>query len=141
MPLLPQVLVVSCHPQHCKPLLVALDKMNCRVALAFSVAEAKGILMSGSVPVACTCAELPDGNYRSILSVVQSHRLKTRVLVISETQECAEYLQAMHAGAFDLLPAPYQRSEVERIIRGALESPDRDARSPQTPGEKPWPTP
>jgi DNA-binding NtrC family response regulator len=121
-------------------LLVALDKMNCRVALAFSVAEAKGILMRG-VPVACTCAELPDGNYRSILSVVQSHRLKTRVLVISETQECAEYLQAMHAGAFDLLPAPYQRSEVERIIRGALESSQRDTRSTHAQGEKPWPTP
>ena len=40
MPIPPEILVVSCHPQHCKPLVVALDKMGIRVSMVFSAEEA-----------------------------------------------------------------------------------------------------
>ncbi len=116
----PLVVVVSCHPHHCKPLVLALHRIGVRVALVFSAAEGSRMLTENEIPVVCSCAELPDGNYRSILGVIQSRHLKTRLLVMSEAQECAEYLEAMQAGVFDVLPVPYQMKEVERIIRNAL---------------------
>lgn len=121
----PEILVVSCHPQHCKPLVVALDQLGARVALVFSAEEASRVLTGSQIPVVCSCAELPDGNYRSVLNVIRSKNLKSRLLVISAAQDCAEYLQAMQAGTFDFLPVPYQMGEVERIIRNALEASER----------------
>ena len=121
MPIPPEILVVSCHPQHCKPLVVALDKMGIRVSMVFSAEEAARALTASRIPVVCSCAELPDGNYRSVLKIIQSKNLKTRLLVMSAAQECAEYLHAMQAGTFDFLPVPYQMGEVERIVRKALE--------------------
>lgn len=118
----PEILVVSCHPEHCKPLVVALDKMGVRVALVFSAEEASRALTGSQIPVVCSCAELPDGNYRSVLNVIKTKDLKTRLLVMSAAQECAEYLQAMQLGTFDFLPLPHQMSEVERIVRNALEA-------------------
>jgi two-component system, NtrC family, nitrogen regulation response regulator GlnG len=120
----PQVLVVSCHLSHSKPLAVALERIGVRTALAFSAEKGSRMLTADEIPVVCCCAKLPDGDYRSILSVIRSKNLRTRLLVVSEAQECNEYLQAMQAGAFDFVPVPYQMKEVERILRNALELPE-----------------
>jgi DNA-binding NtrC family response regulator len=98
--------------------------MKMRVAVVFSAEEASKLLAGREIPVVCSCAELPDGNYRSILKVIKSNRLKSRLLVIGEAKDCGEYLKAMEIGAFDFLPVPYQSGEVERIVRSALEISD-----------------
>ena len=119
--LAPQVLVVSSHLSHSKPLAGALERMGVRTALAFSVEKASRMLKADEIPVVCCCAKLPDGDYEDILSVVQSRNLKTRLLVVSDAQESTEYVRGMQAGAFDFIPVPYQMAEVERILRNALE--------------------
>ncbi len=116
----PEVLVVSCHPEHCKPLIVSLARMNLRVAAVFSARDAMQVLGGVEVPVVCCCAELPDGNYRTLLQEIAARKLKTRLVVVTAAEECAEYLEGMQLGAFDFLPAPYQKGEIERIVGNAL---------------------
>jgi DNA-binding NtrC family response regulator len=115
-----EVLVVSAHPQHCKPLVLALNKLNLKTAVAFSAEEALESLSASDIPVVCTCAELRDGDYRLLLDAIRSKGWKSRLLVITQKDECPEYLDAMEHGVFDFLPAPFQQTEIERIVRNAL---------------------
>lgn len=115
-----EVLVVSTHPQHCKPLVLALNKLNLKVAVAFSAAEALESLNTSEIPVICTCAELRDGDYRLLLEGIRTRGLKSRLLVITPKDDSQDYLDAMEHGVFDFLPVPFQQSEIERIVRNAL---------------------
>lgn len=115
-----QVLVVSTHPQHCKPLVLALDKLNVKTAVAFSAAQAIEILTTSDIPVVCTCAELPDGDYRLLLKAIRRGGGKSRLLVMTPKDDCPDYLDAMRRGVYDFLLFPFQSSEVERIIGNAL---------------------
>ncbi len=118
-----EVLVVSAHPQHCKPLVLALNKLNLKIAVAFSAAEALESLADSEIPVVCTCAELRDGDYRILLDAIRTQGLRSRLLVITQKDECPEYLSAMEHGVFDFLAYPFQQAEIERIVRNALATP------------------
>ena len=92
---------------------------------------AKELLKLGSVAV-CLCGfGLEGGSYRHLVKIAKRHVPETPVIIVS-TPACAneygEYLAAMNAGAFDFLCYPYQKREVQRILRLAVTSSRRALR-------------
>lgn len=84
---------------------------------------AQELLKLGSV-AACLCGfGLEDGSYKELVKLGKKQVPETPVVIISTpscANEYAEYLAAMNAGAFDFLCYPYQRRELERILRLAV---------------------
>jgi DNA-binding NtrC family response regulator len=89
-------------------------------------------LFSGAEVAACLCGfGLEDGTYKGLVKLARRQSPEIPVIIVSTpscSNEYSEYLAAMNAGAFDFLCYPYQRREVERILRLAVTSTSRIAR-------------
>lgn len=83
-------------------------------------------LLDGETMDACLCGfGLEDGSYKDIVKLAKRQTPETPVIIVStpcSANEYGEYLAAMNAGAFDFLCHPYQKREVERILRLAVNS-------------------
>ncbi|MFZ0856627.1 MAG: hypothetical protein WAN10_07220 [Candidatus Acidiferrales bacterium] len=104
-----------------------LEGQGLEIESVKGVEAAKGLLAASSV-AACLCGfGLEDGTYKDLVKHARRQTPGVPVVIVS-TPSCGneyrEYLAAMNAGAFDFLCHPYQRHEVERILRVAL-SPSR----------------
>ncbi len=73
---------------------------------------------------ACLCGfALADGSYREVVKLSRRQAPEVPVVIVSTpagSNEYDEYLSAMNAGAFDFLCHPYDRREVQRILRLAV---------------------
>jgi CheY-like chemotaxis protein len=88
--------------------------------------EAAKSLLDGDSLAACLCGfGLEDGSYKDLVKLAKHQIPETPVIIVStpsSSNEYGEYLAAMNAGAFDFLCHPYQKREVERILRLAINS-------------------
>lgn len=73
---------------------------------------------------ACLCGfALADGSFRDVVKSFKRQTPEVPVIIVSTpagSNEYDEYLSAMNAGAFDFLCYPYDRREVQRILRLAV---------------------
>jgi DNA-binding NtrC family response regulator len=73
---------------------------------------------------ACLCGfALADGSYREVVKFSKRQTPEVPVIIVSTpagSNEYDEYLSSMNAGAFDFLCYPYDRREVQRILRLAV---------------------
>jgi DNA-binding NtrC family response regulator len=87
--------------------------------------RAQEFLRLGTV-AACLCGfGLEEGSYKELVKFAKREVPETPVVIVSTpscANEYAEYLAAMNAGAFDFLCYPYQKREVDRILRLAVSS-------------------
>jgi DNA-binding NtrC family response regulator len=92
---------------------------------------ARELLKLGSITV-CLCGfGLEDGSYKDVVKLAKHQAPEIPVIIVStpcSANEYGEYLAAMNAGAFDFLCHPYQKREVERILRLAVASSRRHFR-------------
>jgi len=85
--------------------------------------EAREFFDSGRpVRVVVTDAELPDGDWRTVLEVVERARPEAPVIVCASTADANFWCDALDRGAYDLLVEPYEQEEVRRIVQGAATS-------------------
>lgn len=108
-----------------------LESHDVRFRYVKGVDGAKALLDDGTF-AACLCGfALEDGSYRDVVKLAKRQTPETPVIIVSNpssANEYGEYLAAMNAGAFDFLCHPYQKREVERILRLAVHSSRRGAR-------------
>lgn len=108
-----------------------LEGHDVRVRYVKGVDAAKALLDDGAF-AACLCGfALDDGSYRDVVKLAKRQIPETPVIIVSNpssANEYGEYLAAMNAGAFDFLCHPYQKREVERILRLAVHSSRRGPR-------------
>jgi DNA-binding NtrC family response regulator len=107
------------------------------VATAESLLEAQRKL--GGLPhcdLVCADAELRDGSWRELLEFLLSTHKHCEMVVCSRLADEQLWAEVIQCGAFDLIPEPWDRNEVLRIIRSALEShyTDRFSRGVQRAG-------
>lgn len=102
-----------------------LEGQGVDVEWAKGVESAKRLLTARDIS-ACLCGfGLEDGSYRDLVKYAKHQPNETPVIIISTPScpnEYGEYLAAMNTGAFDFLCYPYQKREVERILRLAVAS-------------------
>lgn len=115
MPSPPVALIVATHPQQCKALVRAFDKLAMRSALAFTVEEACRTLTTAEPTLVVTAAELLDGTYQDILQQANQRSLPTILLLRRE--EIRMHPSAAKAGVAGLLTFPFSLAEVEQVLR------------------------
>jgi DNA-binding NtrC family response regulator len=119
----PTVLVAAIDWQVRSGLAAVLPSFAINFEWVTGAAEAIKVLAAKEIS-ACLCGFwLEDGTFKDLAR--QIRRLQTRIPVIAVSaaacrNEYRDYLAAMNIGAFDFLCHPYQKSDLDRMLRQAI---------------------
>jgi DNA-binding NtrC family response regulator len=120
------------------PGLVRLGKtLGYEVATAASSAEAKRRLREGHFDLCVTTLNHPDVDGRAVLDQARACRPPVATIVFSDHGTVAEAVDALRAGAADVIAKPFHASVLEQAMVRLLASPPSASptwRSRQTPG-------
>lgn len=116
-----EVLVACLRSEDRQALASMLERLGLKPILVSSVEKSRGVLAERSVRLIFCEDELPDGSVGRVLDEIHKSSLHVPVIVISRLENWDEYLRAMRLGAFDYITSPLRRSEVEQVIRRALD--------------------
>ena len=111
-----EVLIVSCRPENRKALLRVFEDLPLNTFCAPNLKQAREALASHNVDVIFCEERLSDGSYRELLSLVQETNKMPRFVVMLCTGEWEEYLEAMHAGASEVIRCPLQPTDVDMAL-------------------------
>lgn len=101
-------------------LLEVLESCDIDVLPVRDCSEARRILETQpKVQVALTDTQLPDGDWRGVLEMVDQRHANVEVVVCADRSDHRLWVDALERGAYDLLVEPYEREEVQRIVEGA----------------------
>jgi DNA-binding NtrC family response regulator len=86
---------------------------------AQTLAEAEALMARQDFPVVlCACAT-SDGGWRPLVEMVTRQEQPPFVLVSSRLADDALWAEVLSAGCYDLLPIPFDRHEVFRVVARA----------------------
>ena len=108
----PQILIVSSELENRRALNEILHKEGHETICASRVSECREALQTQNVTLIFCDRWLSDGNYRDVVAATRSAHKATKVVVTSRLADWDEYLDALHHGAFDLIAAPCQPTDV-----------------------------
>jgi DNA-binding NtrC family response regulator len=119
----PTVLVAALDWQVRSGLSTVLASFAINTEWASSVAEATKVLETKDVS-ACLCGYwLEDGTFKDLARHIRRSTAKIPMIAVSAPacrNEYRDYLAAMNIGAFEFLCHPYQKSDLERVLRQAI---------------------
>jgi len=109
-------LVVSERMEHVKSLVRILDGLMINVYVACSVKQAQEVLCRQPLALVFCDERVPGGSYRELLQTGDPRRKASRFVVMLQTGEWDEYLEAMRLGAFEVIRCPVQPTDVEMTL-------------------------
>ncbi len=119
----PTVLVAALDWQVRSGLSAVLASFTINMEWVSSVAEATRILEAKDVS-ACLCGYwLEDGTFKDLARHIRRSTTKIPMIAVSAPacrNEYRDYLAAMNIGAFEFLCHPYQKSDLDRVLRQAV---------------------
>ena len=118
----PPILIIMSDGRR-EALVEQLQSVSPHVIGVSDCGEAREFFDAGKpVRVVVTDADLPDGNWRTVLEEVERAHSDAEVIVCASSADANFWCDALDRGAYDLLVEPYQQEEVHRIVRGAATS-------------------
>ena len=119
----PTVLVAALDWQVRSALSAALASLAINAEWVSSIAEANRVLAAKDVS-ACLCGYwLEDGTFKDLARQIRRSTAKIPVIAVSAPacrNEYRDYLAAMNIGAFEFLCHPYQKTDLDRVLRQAI---------------------
>lgn len=93
-----------------------------------TIAKARSRLARGGVPsvVICEC-HLSDGDWKHLFRETERLSQPPKFIVSSRLADEDLWVEVLSAGAYDVLPTPFDPHEVSRVVRGAAESWHRES--------------
>ena len=107
-----QILIVSSELENRRNLNDLLVKEGYETICASRVSDCQTALETQKISLIFCDRRLSDGTYREVISATRAARQRVRVVVTSRLADWEEYLDALHHGAFDLIAAPCQPTDV-----------------------------
>jgi DNA-binding NtrC family response regulator len=114
-----RVLYISGHPEDASKLSAMLHALPLVVNHAESVRQARAQLPLEEYDAVLTEASLPDGNWLDVLHLVRESPREIAVVVTDAQADTRLWAEIIHLGAYDLLPQPFDKAEVRRILTNA----------------------
>jgi DNA-binding NtrC family response regulator len=99
----------------------AIVEWSLEVCWYITLQEARRGLRRVNHPLVLCAAELPDGTYQDVMKLLSQQLDQIRVIILSGPHSEDGYRQAIQLGAFDVISAPYRRTDVQWIIMQALQ--------------------
>jgi DNA-binding NtrC family response regulator len=108
----PQILIVSSELENRRALNEILHKEGHDTICASRLSECLEALQTQNVSLIFCDRRLADGSYRDVVTASRAAHPHAKVVVTSRLADWDEYLDALHHGAFDLIAAPCQPTDV-----------------------------
>jgi len=116
-------LLLVMPPERRDVLMKYLEEDGLQVSVARNCREALAKLSEGPhFDVVLVEEEISGAAWRELLQFLPEYRKGYEVIVCSRCCDELLWAQMIQFGAFDLIPEPYDRKEVLRIIHSALDS-------------------
>lgn len=109
-------LVISDRMEHVKSLVRILDGLAINVYVACSLKQAQEVLWRQPVALVFCDERIPGGSFRELLQTAEAKRKASHFVVMLQTGEWDEYLEAMRLGAFEVIRCPVQPTDVEMTL-------------------------
>ncbi len=114
------VVALLIMPDDRRPVLLEqLEKSGTEVLSVCNCDQARRVLQTRPVQVVLTDVALSDGNWWSVLEDIAQSHTNAELILCTGIAEPTLWCDALDRGAYDLLVEPYEREEVERIVKGA----------------------
>ena len=120
-----QALIISLESGDRHDLKSALHQQGLEAVCISTIGECQNVLGSQKIDVVLCDRRLVDGTYREALEIIHSLKLDIPLVVTSRLADWDEYLEALRAGAFELIASPCDAGELARVIRQAAEEHQR----------------
>jgi ActR/RegA family two-component response regulator len=93
-----------------------LKKQDIDPICAITVKQYRDLMSKQALDlVFCDC-KLPDGDYRDVINAARLAGSQARIVVTSRLASWPEFLEAMRAGAFDVISTPCRYKDVEWVM-------------------------
>ncbi|HWP85287.1 MAG TPA: response regulator [Terriglobia bacterium] len=110
-------------PERRERLLRVLSDGGLEIATAENITEAQmRMSASGKFDLAFVDSDLPDGSWRDMLQLIVASGAGCEMVVCARCGDERLWAEVIQCGAFDLVPEPFERQEVLRIVNSALDS-------------------
>ncbi len=130
-----QVLLASSLEEDHRSLEAILSHSNWTLYHAYNCVEAVVLLHQFRIPVIICESGLPAEGWKMLLPVVESLPASPRLIVSSRLADDDLWAEVLNLGAYDVLPVPFQASEVFRVASLAWHS-SRNAVESTVPARK-----
>jgi DNA-binding NtrC family response regulator len=138
------VLVATNDPEIRESMAGLLQLFPLKTLWANGMQDVKSVLARESV-TACLCGFwLVDGTYRDVVRHLKLQRAQIPAIIVCAPtcpHEYRDYLAALNIRAFDFICHPYRKTDIERILRSAIEVHDGSERSTLPPDAPAIPIP
>ncbi len=92
------------------------DRSNWKMYAVRFCSEALNFLRNNRVPVVVCARDLPDGVWTDLLSHLDNIPDPPVLIVTSRQADEALWAEVLNLGGYDVLPQPFEKSEVVRVI-------------------------
>lgn len=110
------VLAVTGNPGTAQRLSELFRRTRWNLALATSCGDARRQLEQNPPSVILCDAKLSDGNWREVLEKLRALENPPNMIVTSNQADENLWTEVLSEGAFDLLPRPFERTELFRVV-------------------------
>ena len=131
------VLVVSSFSEDYCQLAEMLRENQCQVSGCRTATEAMAKLASACPALVVCERDLPDGNWKMLLTACESQPKPPLILVVSRHADESLWAEVLNLGGYDVLLKPFDASEVRRVFQLALRQWAGDLPKPPAPPELP----
>ena len=114
------VLIVSSRIENRRTLLRALEGLPVSPFCASTIEQAVEVLVSHPMAVIVCDERVPDGSYRELLNLVLAQRPLNRFVVVLNTEEWKDYMEALKIGVVDVLRCPLQATDIDIALTRAM---------------------
>jgi DNA-binding response OmpR family regulator len=119
----PNILVVSDNREVQKAFADLLEKNGMVPLVASTVSQAEALLDHVPVSMVFCSDELPNPGVDVFVRRAADTSKRPPVVVVSRLDDWERYLKFLQRGAFDYVLYPFNRVDVERVVKNALGSP------------------
>jgi ActR/RegA family two-component response regulator len=111
-----KILILSSNQNRSANLSDILKKQEVDPIFAITVKQYRDILLKQALDLVFCDPKLPDGDYKDVINAARLAGSLARIVVTSRFASWPEFLEAMRAGAFDVISAPCRYKDVEWVM-------------------------
>src|SRR5579863_3416158 len=116
MPTVWKTVIISSDLNDLSTLAEILKKQELGPICASTVSQYRDVVSKQSVGLVFSDSTLSDGDYRDVIAASRSLGSRARIVVTSCQATWPEFLEAIRAGAFDIIPKPCRPKDVEWMV-------------------------
>lgn len=119
------VLIVCSDPECSSMLLGVIKDYGLEASAAADIRQARPHLQKPDLSLVLCESNLPDGSFRDLFDASALRTSPLRFVVLLRDED--DYSEAMRLGAFEAIPTPCRRSDVQWTMIRALRKPENRA--------------